>query len=270
MMKKAILSLLLTVFTLSAFSISIKRELSKSTIKKNEIIDVTLTIVRDNIVGVTKLIEFIPDGFDAMVINKSAGRANFDGGELKIQWLSLPANEEIIIEYRLIHLGLVEGTSEITGVFTYLENNSQQAYQIESTKIYVGNNAIVSAKKEVKTNTVNTKEKIVPVKKEVKATVPEVVVVKNKEKIETKPKVDDVVVTSKVNNMTYKVQVGAFRIEKSLSFFEGLPNVSFKKVGDLYKYYTGAFENEEDARGMIAQAESQGYEGAFLVVEKRK
>ena len=269
-MKKTILSLLLAVTTLSAFSISIKRELNKSTIKKSEVIDVTLTIVRDGIVGVTKLVENIPDGFDAMVINKSAGRANFDGGELKIQWLSFPANEEVIIEYRLIHLGTVEGRAEITGVFTYLDDNSHQAYSIEASTIMVGNVSAVAAKTEVKTKTVKAKEKIPGVKNEVKTTATANVEVENKKVVKVSAKTENAVVDSKEKNVLYKVQVGAFRIEKSLSFFEGLPNVSFKKVGDLYKYYTGAFENEEEAREMIVQVENKGYQGAFLVEEIKR
>ena len=76
--------------------------------------------------------------------------------------------------------------------------------------------------------------------------------------------------TAVKDNVVYKVQIGAYSNEKNMNIFKGLPDVHFKIVNGLYKYYTGNLGTESDARKLIEKAEAKGFEGAFLIKEKKK
>ena len=56
-----------------------------------------------------------------------------------------------------------------------------------------------------------------------------------------------------------------FSTEKSMNTFGSLQTVHFDKVGKFYKYYSGKFSSEADARANIKNAQEQGFTGAFLV-----
>lgn len=65
--------------------------------------------------------------------------------------------------------------------------------------------------------------------------------------------------------MVQKVQLGVFSMKKSKDVFKGLPDVHFKKVNGVYKYYSGKFTHEIDARENLISAKSKGFSGAFVV-----
>jgi len=262
-MKKTVLYLLGIACSFNAFSVTVTRKISKSVIEKNESINVVVTISKGDISGVGKLVEIIPEGFSPAVVNKSGGRAKVsDDGELKIQWLALPANAEFVIEYRLLHLGTTAGPAKIGGTFTYLVDNSQKKYSLEETTITVGTGGSkspsIATKKAVKKKPV---AKIV-IEKEVVAATPAPV----KEEVVTKPVIKEESIAS--GTVVYSVQLGAYSNEKSMTLFTGLPDVHLKRVNGLYKYYSGLLNSEAEARKLIIQAENKGFEGAFLVVEK--
>jgi hypothetical protein len=266
-MKKTILYLFAIACSFNAYSLSITREISNSVIGNNESTNVTLTITKGGIEGLAKLVEQIPEGFTALVVTKSGGKVKLtDNGQLKIRWFTLPANDKIIIEYRLDHLGSTSGQAEIVGSFTYMKDEAQQKYSIDATTITVGkgsgNSSVAAVKKAVVKEKVAVKEKVVVKKKPIieEKVVEEEIVVAEKTAVPADPPVAK-------NNVVYKVQVGAYSNEKSMSIFKGLPDVHFKMVNGLYKYYTGNLKTESDARKLIAKAEAKGFEGAFLVKE---
>jgi hypothetical protein len=76
---------------------------------------------------------------------------------------------------------------------------------------------------------------------------------------------ETVVIPSMVKKAVYKVQLGVFSSEKSINVFKGLPEIHFKKVNGFYKYFSGKFDTEAEAKKVIPQAKSKGFPGAFLV-----
>ena len=71
------------------------------------------------------------------------------------------------------------------------------------------------------------------------------------------------------SNIIYRVQVGAFSRRLSLSVFSDLMDVVFVKgEDDLYKYYTGAFNDKSSAAMHKVNMSTNGYTGAFIVAFK--
>ena len=91
------------------------------------------------------------------------------------------------------------------------------------------------------------------------------------DKVETADAVVDKVDTKEekiigINSeLFFKIQLGAYSSEKSSVVFGNLPDIHFIKVGNIFKYYSGKFTNEADARAIIPQAKAKGFKGAFLV-----
>ena len=67
------------------------------------------------------------------------------------------------------------------------------------------------------------------------------------------------------SELFFKIQLGAYSIEKPSTVFGNLPDIHYIKIGNVFKYYSGKFTNEADARAIIPQAKAKGFKGAFLV-----
>lgn len=110
------------------------------------------------------------------------------------------------------------------------------------------------------------KEFVEEVKEEVKE---EVVVEEVKEgpvveEVKEEPVVEEVKEVAS-SDLVFKVQIGVFSTEKSSSVFGDLPDVHFEMAGKYFKYYSGKFGSEYEARSVIEKAKKSGFPGAFLV-----
>lgn len=65
----------------------------------------------------------------------------------------------------------------------------------------------------------------------------------------------------------YMIQIAASKnkLDAKSYNFKKLPNISRKKLGDIYKYYTGTNLSLDQARELLKQAKSKGYNTAFIV-----
>jgi hypothetical protein len=70
-------------------------------------------------------------------------------------------------------------------------------------------------------------------------------------------------------SVVYKVQLGVFSAKKNTDAFSGLPDVHFKKINGFYKYFSGKFKTEAEAKKLIPKAKAKGFSGAFLVRVKK-
>lgn len=72
------------------------------------------------------------------------------------------------------------------------------------------------------------------------------------------------------NGTVYKVQLAATskKIDEKSANFKNLPKISSSRIGNLYKYFTGAEPTESAARELLATAKAKGYDEAFIVVEQ--
>ena len=50
--------------------------------------------------------------------------------------------------------------------------------------------------------------------------------------------------------------------------FNGLTNLSVRKVGSVYKYFFGLTTNYNEAKKLLRKSKSHGYKSSFIVLEK--
>jgi len=83
----------------------------------------------------------------------------------------------------------------------------------------------------------------------------------------------DVVTTDQIFEDTiFKVQIAASgrEIETKPYNFKGLPNISRKRAGALYKYYYGNTSNYTEIKKLLEEAKRKGYKSAFIVSFNKK
>lgn len=146
-MKKILVYILVCHFSLTGYSVVVSRQVSHSAIGSKQTAVVTINISKSGLDGIAKLIEEIPKGFRAFVINKGGGKVLLgDKGELKVIWLTLPVSDNVQVQYKLIHLGKVTGTFKIKGYFTFVQGDVKHEESISPTSLTVGS---VQVKNEV-------------------------------------------------------------------------------------------------------------------------
>lgn len=74
-------------------------------------------------------------------------------------------------------------------------------------------------------------------------------------------------VLGSVNGVVYKVQIEASSKKVALkpSNFKGLPNISFEKFNNLYRYMYGETSSYSEAQSLQKQAIARGYNSSFIV-----
>lgn len=72
------------------------------------------------------------------------------------------------------------------------------------------------------------------------------------------------------NNIVFKVQIAASsrKLEPKPYNFKGLKNISREFENGLYKYYYGYTSDIEEARTLVSQAKTKGYDSCFIVAYK--
>ena len=283
-------SLSLIVFLLSAsistFAVEIEREIFPSEIKKGQECIVSLKINKQGEEGFAKLMETIPEGFRAVELNSATGNFIYEEGKLRIIWLTMPEGDSFNAEYKLVYDGDEIGDFKLNGKFYYVKNGKRSEYKLafssikvlkkpEKEPVIISTPAVVSEKveDEVVSAAEPVKEQVVVDKKDsVTDVIPEIdeltLVPDVKEEVKeavVDEKVVQPTVTVTKSEVVFKVQLGVFSTEKSMNTFGSLQAVHFDKVGKYYKYYSGKFSSEADARANIKNAQEQGFTGAFLV-----
>ncbi len=277
----------------NSFAIKVERTVFPKEVFEGTSTIVSLTISKEGEEGFAKLMETIPAGFEVEELNSSTGNFIFEDGKLRIIWLTMPEGESFKAEYKLIHKDAAVASHKIDGKFYYVKDGKRSEYKISPSfvkilevkeskppkpvvPIAVGPSENEEVKEEVKEEAkeevAEIEEKIEEVKEEaveepkevveeVKEEVKEEVVV---EEVKEEPVVEEVKEVAS-SDLVFKVQIGVFSTEKSSSVFGDLPDVHFEMAGKYFKYYSGRFSSEYEARSVIEKAKKSGFPGAFLV-----
>lgn len=258
-----------------AFAIDVKRTIFPTEFKKGQEAIVSVTIKKEGEEGFAKLMEDIPAGFKVIELKSATGNFLFADGKLKIIWLTMPDGPTFTAQYKLVYEGDKTGSYKIDGKFYYVKNNKRNNVLIGETNfkiIETGENEAPEAvtvlpkvEPETKTTAMTTNEEKTEVIEEKAAETATAIEAKTED---VKEEVEAVVKTEKKSaesDLVFKVQLGVFSSEKEKSVFGSLPAVHYEMVGKLYKYYSGNFSSEYEARDNIEKAKQAGFSGAFLV-----
>lgn len=264
-----IFTLLAILITTQLFALNITRSIFPTEIIEGNNLVVNVTIERGEVNGFAKITEEIPAGFKYEVANEMGGTVMKEDNKFRIVWLTIPEKESFTISYRLIYDGAKPGIFNIKGYFNYIENDERKSFDISKSSFKVLANKNEPEKKAANTPTsapvnpsvASTKGMNVPSTQPTAEVKENAVIDANEELKEIVKEVDE----KKASEVIYKVQLGAFSKEKPKSLFQDLPDVHFEMVNNLYKYYSGNFKTEEEARKNVARAKEIGFPGAFLV-----
>ncbi|KJS05117.1 MAG: hypothetical protein VR77_09340 [Flavobacteriales bacterium BRH_c54] len=209
---------------------------------------VTLNINKENVEGFAKLSEFIPAGFTASNNNSAGGVFSVENNEVKVLWLSVPTENSFEVSY-FIESTSVSGMQEITGVLSYLKGEETQKHQIAATSFSAVGESLASNDNEEEEET-SLQDKV---DNKVEEDTEDDVVVDNTEE-ETEIKRTPLVTNTPApeKNVTYKVQVGAFRegitIERYQKKFNLKDQINLENHQGWTKLITGSFSEYKSAR----------------------
>lgn len=208
---------------------------------------VTLNIKKENVEGFAKLSEFIPAGFTASNNNSAGGVFSVENNEIKVLWLSVPTENTFEVSY-FIESTSASGMQEITGVLSYLKGEETQKHQITATSFSAAGESLASNDNEDEEEEETSLQNKVDNK--VEEDTEDDVVVDNTEEETNKVPVTNTPAPEK--NVTYKVQVGAFRegitIERYQKKFKLNDQINLENHQGWTKLITGSFTEYKSAR----------------------
>lgn len=226
-------------------SLSVNRNIEE--VEENKF-KVTLTIKKQNIEGFAKLSESIPNGFAVTNNNSAGGVFSSENNEVKVLWLSVPLENEFEVSY-FLESKTASGTHEITGVLSYLNGEETQKHQINASSFSVSGENLAVNNKEVEEEPVSLQDKVDNIVEE-EETIEDVVVENTEE--EEKKTTPITKTPAPEKNVTYKVQVGAFReaitVEKYQKKFNLNDMINLENHQGWTKLITGSFSEYKSAR----------------------
>lgn len=119
------LFILLIYQALVSNTVSVNQK-SPETVKAGDEFTVEVSISKGTIAGFAKFQQDLPAGFTASSGDAKGGSFSFSEQKVKFIWMSLPADAEFKISYKVKVADNVSGDFTINGVFSYLENNDKK------------------------------------------------------------------------------------------------------------------------------------------------
>lgn len=212
--------------------------------------NVEIKIKCPGIKGFAKFQDLIPEGYTAKAGSKAAGSSfSFSDGKAKFVWVSLPAEGEMVINY-VLEKTTASGGEKLEGEFSYLENDQTKKVKLPTETISAESTPVA-----VNTPTESTETKTTePVKTENTETNP----VKNEQPA----------INKKEGNVSYCVQIGAFRNSISSDIltkkFNISENIRSEMAEGFHKFMVGQFNEYKGARDHREQIKQQGCASAFV------
>lgn len=125
---------------------------------------VELTIVKGSVTGFAKLQQDLPEGFTAVQDETKGAAFTFSNQSVKFIWMSLPADQEFKIKYKVKVAADVAGDKIIGGRFSYISDNVKQTVDIAPSNISISNNKTVAVAnaKSTTPNSVDNQSSTIP------------------------------------------------------------------------------------------------------------
>jgi len=229
--------------------------------------NVDVKIKKPGIKGFAKFQEILPTGYTAKGGKTNGSSFSVSDGKVKFVWVSLPADDELMISYVLEKGTNADKDAKLeNSEFSYLENDQTKKVKLKAQLIEGGDIAsepIVSTP----TNTTAVTTDTTPVNTQTIAAVTTNTV--TAEPIKTEPKTVTTDIAKKEGNVSYLVQIGAFKnaIESSvLSNKFNLSETIKSEMAEGYsKFMVGNFNEYKQARSHRENIKQKGCNSAFVV-----
>lgn len=231
--------------------------------------EVTVLLKKGNVKGFAKLTEKIPAGYKAESATMAGATFEFTEGEAKFIWTSIPAEESLIVSYKLVPDGNIQKPAYLEGSeFSYIENDQTKKITLDRQEI-MDANAIVATEvaKEPAAAPADVTNTTTQASTE-KAAEPAVTSSTQTEKAAEPTTTTTQASAPKNGNIHYAVQIGAFRNginASSLKSKYGINETVKTEMNDGFtKCIFGKYNEYKVARDNRETAKNKGAEGAFV------
>ncbi len=228
----------------------------------------------------------LPQGFEATEGNSKTGYFTFEKSRLKIVWVTIPAEAEFIVSFKL-RAPLATGPYILYHKFLYMDNGTKKevigqqidikidptgvtktlSYLPDEPETSAVNNTtatvttptitpVTTTINVVQSNTVIT---VVPTKTVPAVTTPTIAAVGN-----TIVSTSSNTLTVAQPGLTFLVQIGTFSTDPGKAKYADLGKVTIEKDGAVYKVLIGEYTTKEEALKKREELVTKGYNG-FLV-----
>ncbi|MBN8696028.1 MAG: hypothetical protein J0L87_05820 [Bacteroidetes bacterium] len=119
-----------------AEGITVTQKMPSSVKPESEFV-VELTINKGSTSGFAKLQQDLPEGFTAVQDDNNGASFTFSNQSVKLIWMSLPADKEFKVKYKVKVAAGVSGDKTIGGKFSYVADNVKQSIDISPATINV-------------------------------------------------------------------------------------------------------------------------------------
>ncbi len=213
-------------------------------------------IKKGSVTGFMKFAQVVPEGTIAVEIDNKGGSFSFVDNTAKIVWVAPPSEDEFKISYKLT---ISEGSTQklkFSGKISYINNNERIVFDLP-TKEFSLNETIENKQINTTEITPTANNETKPIKENKKT---------EKEPIkQTLPKDSKMPITAipSASGKTYRVQIGAYSQKPKI---EDVPEITTLVLDNgITKYFSGNFDNYDDANKRKKQMVEKGFEGAFIV-----
>lgn len=239
-------------------------------------------IKKENVKGFAKYVDKIPEGFVAEGLETNGSSFTYADGNAKFVWVSLPAQEELKISYKLKMENKPAGIAMLSGDFSYLENDQTQKIKAADEELKINGAEPVVATETVTPENNNTTQE--PVNTNTVEPVATNTVVE--EPVNTNNSGENPVNTNTVTpvsnntevastvqkgtgNVNFHIQIGAFQSAMSsdrlASMYNINENINTVMHQGLTKFMIGDFDEYKAARDKRETTKSKGVKDAFVV-----
>jgi hypothetical protein len=260
-------------------SVTISCERTIIEIDNGNAFKVSMKIAHTNLEGFAKIVETIPTGFTAEIIDSKGGVFSFKDNEAKILWMAAPVTKEFEVAYKLIAVDATPNSYTVNGAFSYLDNDVTQKYIINSSDFTLSKTSEEPIASSIEES----------IEEEVFEEVAEEPTIKEEEVIEVvdETPVAEVVNTKKVTStpnpetgVSYKVQVGAGHQKVSKNYFVNKFNLTdpvatenhegwIKYIVGSYSEYKAARDKRNNVRNNVKTAFVTAYnQGSRITVQE--
>lgn len=246
--------------------------------------NVEVKISKHDIKGFAKFQEILPAGYTAKGGKTNGSSFSVSDGKAKFVWVALPTDEELQISYVLVKETTDSREVRLEGEFSYLENDQSKKIKLPADLIAASGDIVAGAGTPANTttqrvateqpsantsanqaaepanteNAAGTLTQTTTVVAETKTTAPET----------TMPNPNTAVLAKKEGNVSYVVQIGAFRNaiqSEVLSKKFNLSETIKSEMSDGYsKFMVGSYGEYKQARDRREQIKQKGCGSAFV------
>jgi hypothetical protein len=228
----------------------------------NAAVDVDVKINKGAIANFAKYQMDVPAGITVSEGDSKGGNFTFENNRAKIVWVSIPADAEFIVKFKVKVTAGTATDGSVTQKFYYLENGAKKEVETDPLAVKIGGGTTAA----VKTEPVKKEE---PVKKAEPVTVAKTEPIKKEEPVVTKTepvkKEEPKAATPSADGLVFKIQLAASPTDPGKSKYAALGNAcSISKEDGMYKVLYGNYATKEEALKAREEIATKGFTG-FLV-----